>query len=1256
MATIVEVPISAITALSAEQAVTFVRTLLRAECGYAKASPAALTISSRLTTADGGIDAEISLAPQAPAQSDSLLREGLTGFQIKSGSSFKPWTKSSIDGELLDSHGNLYSEVRRLVERRGRYVLMTTGHDLTPEQRNRSRKQIANVLNQAGFPDYEGLIDVLGASQLGEFAERYPGTTALLSVDLSQDAWALAEWERDAHLINPFEPSPEQDEAISRIRTGLLGNAKHIRILGEPGLGKTRLVLEAVRDPNIAPYVLYFQHGARFGQTGLFRLLLRSGWSTPLVIVLDELPEFELAELWRSLKPRCGQLKIVTIDHGRDQSHDVDIDRIQPPRLSDETIQKILVGRIGDVRGVERWVEICEGSPRVAQAVADNLSSNPGDLLRPPSTIPLWTRFLHGYGSRNDGPARQLDCVAQHLALFSRFGYEDPVSEEAAYISTLVQKIDPTIGWARFQEIVHDLRSRRVLQGSRTLFFVPRALHIHLWRQFWETYGRGFDFVGIFKEMPESLQSWFLSRFRFADDQASLRIVEGILARDGIFSDRTLLTSENGSRFLSTLAEASPSAVLKLLESTVGTWSNDDLLAFVDHRQNIVWALEKIAVWPPYTVRALRLLGKLAANENASNSNNSIGTLTDLFKIGPEHAVTEASPEQRLPAFLELLRSTNDSERRIALKIGASALETSGQGYRIVGPEYQGLKERANLWTPKTYGEWWDAYHLYFQTLVNETSTWAGGPEVCHTLLNVVREQLRVPPSKELALSVLRALMVDPMTAPSEMNHFFANWLEYRSGEDPDIDRSLRKLSSEYARRDLSSRFRRYVLDVDWLEWDQDFRERHSKTRNRAQLLTKCLARRIAKDPVLFDEIEALVPAPSQSPALFYFGQQLCENDVTYSLLPRLTRTALETKQVTCISGYLSVLRTRSADIYRYWTLATLDHEGSAWLGADVALATEYDEEVFGRCLGALRSGWIGPRSFWALRYGRNIETIPEHHLAGVFQLLTSIGSREATNVAIELLDSDSFSVSFPCPANLVFQLLVDCLQSISERAGTMESYHWKGVCQKLLELDAAYGSRLLDEILLAMGREYRLSYESYVVAVANEIVIKDPSSAWKVISLQFEASLPRWRSDIFQWLKGGLTTFDDAPPRAAIALLPEAEIVAWIQEDPDARAGLIAHTVPSTLDDEHGGRLTRELLTRWGTAAGVQSGISATFHSGGWTGLASIHLRKKREKFREWLSRGYSHEVSTWIESEIDYLDRRIEGEEISEERDRFD
>lgn len=1259
MVGLVSTPLSSITLLSAERALSLLRSILRAECRYAKLSPSVLTLSEKINIADGGIDAQIVIEQDVP--SDSIFQKGLTGFQFKSGTTFKPWTESAIRAELINSKGELFSEVERLVKLDGRYVVICTGHDLTAKQRNDSKKVIAKIFAEHGYANREDLIDVLGAGQLAEFIERHPAVASTIVPNPIEEALLIEEWQRNVHMSNPFVPSKDQTEIIEQIRDGILGSAKHLRILGEPGLGKSRIVLEAVRHADIAPIVLYFEHGSQFGQSKLFRYTLKSQTEYPLVLVIDELPEYEMAELWAHLKSRCGALKLITLDHGRDETHDSEIQRLQVPKLDDVTIKGVIARHVGDSTELNRWVEICEGSPRVAQAVAENLRANPDDILRSPATVPLWDRFLHGYERRDKQYARQVDCATRHLALFSRFGYEDPVSDEARYIASLIEKADPSITWARFQEIIRSLRARRVLQGSRTLFFVPRALHIHLWKQFWESYGNGFRFAEAFNSMPESLHAWFMSMFKFAGDGASNNIINEILKADGIYSDKSVLASDKGGRFLSNLAEANPAAVLKLLEATLGQWTDEELFAFESSRQNIVWALEKIAVWKPYTVRAMKVLSRLALNENAKYSNNATGTLLGLFRIGYEFSVTEASPAERLPAMLQLLRAADDDTRQLALKAMLAALYSRGSGSRIVGPEYQGLKERANLWKPETYGDWWEAYRLYFQTLTDETQSWPQHlrKEVCEALLDAVDEQIEIPPCTEIAFQILEALTRDPSMDASKLNKFFYHRLEYRDDEKhADINLRLTKISRAYSRRNLQSRFQRYVIDVDWSEWDEDFRDRSGKSRNRAKPLVAALARRISKQSHLIDEIKHLIAtSKSITGALWYFGEQLAEGDPQHVLLPQLIELALTSKQHICLAGYLNVVRVHDYGLYSETVSGFLASNSEAWLGASLVIPlmpSVYDAQLFEQCLHALEIGLLNPSDFLQLRYGRAAQALPSAQMKRLIQFLRASPHPDASSFLLHLLEDLPFDEASPFDAALVFESVAKVIPD-DEDWDSMGGYVWKKVCNKLVNWDETYAMPLLDALFNAMGKEYSLSYDANVGELAGELVQMDVARAWGLLTKHFEASLPMWRSDLINWVKGGLARFDEQEPHRPMNDVSIEEILLWIEQDIENRAALIAHAAPRTLDDEGGGQLTRELLTRYSSIEGVASGISAIFHSGGYTGPRSLYLKRRRDKFRTWLAAGYQYEVSQWIESELEHLDKAIEAAEIGEERDRF-
>jgi hypothetical protein len=340
---------------------------------------------------------------------------------------------------------------------------------------------------------------------------------------------------------------------------------------------------------------------------------------------------------------------------------------------------------------------------------------------------------------------------------------------------------------------------------------------------------------------------------------------------------------------------------------------------------------------------------------------------------------------------------------------------------------------------------------------------------------------------------------------------------------------------------------------------------------------------------------------------------------------------------------------------FKSWLMKMLESGDTASLGADMALRSPYCEEAFGRCLDALETGWIEPTLFGMLQYGRALDSVPAAQVERLLRLIHERATPAAMQLLIGLLDSFGPDQPLPCGADFVFVVARQTIPS-SRHQWHSFGFHWKRVCSRLVKSDIALAAPLLDAILTAMGGEYELSYDHNIEELSKELVGADPERAWQIIARQFEATLPKWRSDLYSWLKGGIHSFGEGAQRAPIVDLPVSSILSWIEFDPNERAALIAHAVPPTLDDGGGGGLTRQLLTRFGHIEGVCSGISASFHSGSWTGLTSQYLKRKRDNLRRWLIAGFDFQVTQWIELEVERIDQDIQREEIDEERDRFE
>jgi hypothetical protein len=372
-------------------------------------------------------------------------------------------------------------------------------------------------------------------------------------------------------------------------------------------------------------------------------------------------------------------------------------------------------------------------------------------------------------------------------------------------------------------------------------------------------------------------------------------------------------------------------------------------------------------------------------------------------------------------------------------------------------------------------------------------------------------------------------------------------------------------------------------------------------------------------------------------------------------LQAKLIAQTLVAKHWGCLGGYLSFVQKHDVKSFRKTVTSLLSSAETAWLGAALTIRCEHDEMLFDGCLVAFGKKWIETHQFSALRYGRMWEKLPSPTLKRLIQLLNDEEDAASVGLSIGLFHDLPFTATSPFDSATVFSAL---RRAIPSKKGWNDSrgYDWQEVCIKLINFDNHSAMPLLDALLTGMGHHYRLSYDHYVEAVALELIKVNPIGAWQLIAQHFEATLPKWRSDLTNWLKGGFAKFDDKTNKSPINLLPIELIISWIDVDPLARAGLIGHCVPGTLDLEAGGKLSLALITKYPKIDGVKSGISSAFHSGGWTGPASLYLKSKREKLRDWLTRGFEFEVTQWIESELEYIDKSIEREEITEERTRFD
>ena len=111
-----------------------------------------INVPSETKIPDGGIDATVD-ADRLAKQSD-IIAAGKNGYQIRSGTAFKPWRDGDIRKELFKKGSpktpekeNLRESIKDCLDECGIYVLVCTGIDcLVPPNRKKASKLIKDYL------------------------------------------------------------------------------------------------------------------------------------------------------------------------------------------------------------------------------------------------------------------------------------------------------------------------------------------------------------------------------------------------------------------------------------------------------------------------------------------------------------------------------------------------------------------------------------------------------------------------------------------------------------------------------------------------------------------------------------------------------------------------------------------------------------------------------------------------------------------------------------------------------------------------------------------------------------------------------------------------------------------------------------------------------------------------------------------------------------------------------------------------------
>ena len=995
--------------------------------------------------------------------------------------------------------------------------------------------------------------------------------------------------------------------------------------------------------------------------------ILKADNTFSAILIIDECNQDSRSYIWNKLRHRGPRIKLITIYNDYEEKAG-GIDYYDAPPLDNEQICSIIHDYITvSDAGANRWAELCSGSPRVAHVIGENLVNHPEDLLKPPGTVDIWERYIVAGDDPDSEQTEQRRLVLQYLALFKRFGYERSVASEAEAIANKIAEADNRITKHQFQSIISQLRARKILQGDFTLYITPKALHIKLWEQWWEIHHTTFNLETFIQDLePELIESFYDMFVYAAESEVALRVVKELLGPNGPFRDDAYLKTRLGSRFFMALTEADPEAALRCLRQTIGTWDKETLLEFTDGRRSVIWALERIAIWRKLFPDAARLLLALGEAENERISNNASGVFAELFSLGPGAvAPTEASPVERLPILKEAFASGSKERRTLAIKACCEGL-IPDHFSRISGAEYQGIRKEPDLWQPKNYAEWQEAYRSLWQLLSEQLERLPEDErkEAVGILLGYAGSLGRIPDLGDMVANTVKAIVENRYASEKQIIEAISQILFHddsyaeSKGLPAKIRQRFEQIRDDLIGSDFHSLMQRYV----GMDLIADELLEHKDGVDQIQPHLETLARQSMDNPAFLDsELSWLVTNKAENGNRF--GYELGKIDESLSLLPMLLdaqRNAADNASAYFLGGYFHAIFDRDSTLWEQQLDALCEDTA---LNAIVPSLTAYSgltDRAGLRILKLAENGTININDFGLLIYQNAIANLS----AGIFnawiEFLLSHKDRSTIDLALKLFYNYyvSRNSELTLPRELTFRLLSHpelFKESESYRYNPMTDFYWTKTANVLLCLYPQKALALVQLMLAFFGKDRTIfGAFSQSCEFLTETTKKYPVEIWRHVSalLSDRDNFSRTMA-IGKWLREADLS-ETEKGKGTLTLIPREKIWEWVDEDVENRAWYLASNfVPKTLlREEWHDSLARNLLIRYGNREDVRNTLISNYSTEGFWGPASLYYEGKRQKLIDIKNIDSDERVNDWINEYILFLEVQIENAKIREER----
>ncbi len=1243
---------SDVATLNERELPALLRRLLRAEAVAHGVSPAGIHVAENIHAPDGGEDGRIDW--QGAPERTKFLPGRFVQFQAKAG----PMSPSAAVQDVLAANGDIRDALRAGLARGG-YYIMFCGHPYNRKQIREREDRLRATVRNAGVAIAAEQVRFWDAGQIAEWATSYPSVVVWIKERTSPGTigpfrswshWATrSEHDQSLWLDDGRLPALKGRllECVTKQRSAL-------RLVGLPGVGKSRLVLEALGreigagDHSLSDFVLYAVESEVGWETvsRTVQTLVDDGQRA--ILVVDDCEPQSHEVLVRMIVRKGSRLSLVTID---DEIPRGTLDRSTflvpeaPPVVTEGIIGQLLPGL--PFEDGQRLARFSRGFPGLAIRVGHVwLESRP---LADAADEALVGAFVLG---RNRRDSKSLLKSAQLLASFGLVGVRDrrELEELAALVGSLsADDFHADCATLADRGVAKRRGARVALQSGPIAFKLAESQWREWPRDTW-------DLVLAGRIGPDLKRQAARRLAELNTTDIAVTVAEHVCRVGGPLDGFQKASAEGHGDVLSSLAEISPEMVGERIESVLDDAAD---LGTVDGdlRRGLVLALERIAFHARTFETGALLLLRLAVAETEPWSNNATGRFTELFPV--LEGGTEAGGSARIAVLDGLAASSDPTQRAIVVAALAAGSETV-TFQRTLGAESHGTRPALEPWFPPTRRDATDYIRDCVTRLghLAQSDDPAGeaaraalskglGAWVQEGLLDVVESVVgRVAPEVgywPAAAASLGDLLTDGM-----------------DGLDPDALNRIEALIGTLQPRTMEALIRARISTVarDPRE-GEDIEAQHQ----RAAGDVRDLAKELIDQPAL---LESYLPRLSRGHHQMarVFGEAVA--DLSRGSPDWLQRFEVAVAGVPAgersfdlLSGYVGWLRTHRPAVADAFQRRVAESRELAIALPELCLSPGIATSDIPVVIAALESGLFPPSGLRCWGFGGVLQKLPPAAVAPLFDALLDQDA-EGLAVAAELMGMYAFGQVDALDAlrPQVVRLARNVGGWRREPSERSDSYHLEQVMEWILAKGRADPDATASALALARGlvtgtfdgaqrvrpliRTLLSGFPEVVWPLIGQAIVSDPQAARRA-----------------ELCLGDSPSFRRGQP--PILDLPEDSLFAWCHAHPDAAPACAARIIPvldplEPVPDERSLHpVMARLLDEFGDRDDVLRAIELNVYNFGWWGSVTTYFQQY-DRPLDTLTEHPRPEVRRWARSMLRQLHASIEQAGEEEEEARWD